>query len=82
MAAVEYHWIIMLNGTAGPGREQVMVGNHGLITRDPAVTTRKDIADELIASLRDAFLARTGTLLEDWTIANFALEPNKLAGEQ
>ncbi|MFY0516022.1 hypothetical protein ACOMD4_37405 [Streptomyces anulatus] len=81
MARVEYHWIIMLNGTAGPTQTQVMLGDHGLVTRDPAVTTRKDIVDELVTGLRNAFLARTGTLLENWTIANFQLEPNKLAGE-
>ncbi|WP_331743464.1 hypothetical protein OH809_44455 (plasmid) [Streptomyces sp. NBC_00873] len=76
--AVEYHWVITLTGTVGPAQAQATVGDHGLVTRDPATTTRMEICDELVASVRDGVLQRTGMLLENYNIVNFQLEPNQL----
>ncbi|CUW33386.1 MULTISPECIES: hypothetical protein [Streptomyces] len=76
--AVEYHWIITLTGTLGPERTQVTVGDRGTVTHIPANTTRAQICDELVASIKDAVLARTGMLLEEPNIVCFQLEPNQL----
>ena len=78
MAAVEYHWIIALSGTVGSERKQMAVGDEGLVTRDPSVTTRRDVCLEVIASIKSNILARTGLVLENCTITFFQLEPNHL----
>jgi hypothetical protein len=75
---IEYHWIITLTGTLGPERAQATVGDHGLVTRDPKTTTRMEICNELVESIRAAVLQRTGLLLEDYNITYFQLEPNQL----
>jgi hypothetical protein len=76
--AVEYHWVITLTGTTGPQQHQATAGDHGVVTRDPATSTRKSICDELVAAIRDGFLQRTGMLLENYNIVHFQLEPNQL----
>ncbi|MFC7885282.1 hypothetical protein ACFUVV_25900 [Streptomyces sp. NPDC057376] len=75
---VEYHWVITLSGTLGPDRDQVTVGDHGTVVRDPATTTRVEICNALIAHIKDSVLARTELLLEDVNILCFELEPNQL----
>jgi hypothetical protein len=78
MTAVEYHWVITLTGTLGPERSQVTVGDHGTVTCIPANTTRAQICDDLVASIKDSVLERTGRLLEDHNIVCFQLAPNQL----
>ncbi|MEU1312547.1 hypothetical protein ABZ419_27160 [Streptomyces cinnamoneus] len=78
MSAVEYHWIIALTGSVGPKQTQITVGDRGLVTLDPATTTRTDICEELIESIRNDVLRRTGMLLENYNIVNFQLAPNRL----
>ncbi|WP_331726429.1 hypothetical protein [Streptomyces sp. NBC_00470] len=78
MPAIEYHFVIALNGTVGPSGVHASAGAHGLITRDPAETTRIEVLNQLIEDLRTSFLERTGQLLENWTITNFQLAPKAL----
>ena len=77
--AVEYHWVITLTGAIGPERSQLTVGDHGTVVRDPATTTRLQICTELVASIKDSILARTGMLLEDANSVCFQLAPNQLS---
>ncbi|MFJ9574557.1 hypothetical protein [Streptomyces bacillaris] len=77
---VEYHWVLTLQGTCGPEhcehRAPTISGN-GLYNVRPG-DTRKEIYDELVASLQSDQLAATGELLHNPQTITFVLQPNQL----
>jgi hypothetical protein len=76
--AVEYHWIITLNGHVGPDQDQVTVGGNGTEEIQPGSITRQEICDTLTERIKNEFLKRTGMLLENPNVLFFAVEPNQL----
>lgn len=76
--AIEYHWIITLNGHAGPDQNQVTIGGSGTEEIRPGSITRQEICSTLTEQIKDEFLKRTGTLLENPNVLFFSIEPNQL----
>jgi hypothetical protein len=70
-----HHWALTLNGRTG-GRD-VTVGSHGVLPLAPGAS-RYRVCDQLIKELLATFEQGTGVPLNNYAIAHFDLQPDRI----